>query len=194
MDIFDYISNLNNETEFDHIFDYLKDNHDNFVEAVRRSYADYFFNAGLIADIDENKLLECFVLWKNDLKRIKEFEMSDSYQLDHFKHAAHMVYWLRRALPIISIQSAEQDPTQYEEQEQQLLFKYANQYCAFDFGFKLCAFFESNKHGSEVYFAEMAISYDYKQVASHFLKTKNVSPHALFLIYKAIFFNPVTKS
>ena len=190
MDIFDYISSLNNGSKFDHLFDYLKDNHDNFVEAVRKSYGLYFLNAGLIADIDENKLLECFVLWKNDLKRIKEFEMSDSHELDHFKHAAHMVYWLRRALPVISIQPAEEDLTEVQLQEQQLLFKYANQYCAFDFGFKLCAFFEANRVDSKVYFSEMTLSYDYKQVASHFLKTKNVSPHALFLIYKGVFFNP----
>lgn len=179
MDILDYISDFN-KRGFDHLFDYLKDNPDNFVNAVQLSYGTYFTKAGLIADIDENRLLESYVLWMNDLARIKEFEMSDSYELDHFKHAAHMVYWLRRALPILSIQAAEEDATADEKKEQDILYKYANQYCAFDLGFMLCAFFEAQRPGSGIYYSQMNLDYDYKQVASHFLKTKNVSPHALF--------------
>lgn len=190
MDIFDFISDKNNNGGYGHVFDYLKSDDKKFVDFVQHAYGSYFISAGLIADIDENRLLEAYVFWKNDLERIKKFEMSDSEELDHFKHAAHMIYWLRRAVPVLSVQPAEEGSTPDEILQQDLLYKYRDQYCAFDLGFKLCAFFEANRPKTDKYFSEYNLDYDFKSVASHFLKTKNVSPHALFLIYKGLFFDP----
>lgn len=187
----DHISELHEENSSTHIFEILRRDKDSFADTVGKIYGLYFTEAGLIADIDTTRLYEAFVLWKNDLDRVKTFELPDSDELDHLKQSAHLAYWLRRVSPILSIQYAEENSTEQEIAEQELLFKYGNQYCAYHLGFRICAYFEANRVDSEIYSSDYDLNHDYKVVVSHFLKTKNVSPHALFLIYKSLFFKPL---
>jgi hypothetical protein len=70
-----------------------------------------------------------------------------------------------------------------------LLKGYANEYLAFDFGYQICAYYEiENKEKPSPRAGSLALSPDYYQMISHFMKFKNVSPHAMHLIYKSLFY------
>ena len=68
-----------------------------------------------------------------------------------------------------------------------LLFGYVNEYIAFDIGFQFCRYYETAKKGGSERATNLILSEDYLRTTCHFLKYKNVSPHALFLIYKSLF-------
>jgi len=64
------------------------------------------------------------------------------------------------------------------------LFAYSNEYIAFDYGFRLCKTYEllrTNRHDTG-----FSPNVDYVDTICYFLKFKNVSPHAIFLIFKSL--------
>lgn len=75
------------------------------------------------------------------------------------------------------------DLTKKQSEFRELLFAYANEYLAFDFGYQFCRFYELGKGRAE----SLNLGDDYYRTMCHFLKYKTVSPHALFLIYKSLF-------
>lgn len=191
METSDLIATLHSESGSKNIFEYLKSDKAAFCETVAKCYGQVYIKAGCIIDVDETRLLEAYVLWLNDLDRVKQFEMHGSIELDHFKQAAHLSYWLRRVAPILSVQNAEEGKSKQSEALYKVLVKYGNQYCALDLGFHLCGFFEANRVGSKIYSSDYELDNDFSLAVSHFLKTKNVSPHAMFLIFKSMFYNPI---
>ena len=116
------------------------------------------------------------------------------FRSDHFKQAAHLAYWLRRTAPIVKMNCPDlKGNFGNVDSAREIHFKYGNEYSAFTVGFDLCRFYEANKKGSnpDIYASDYSMNDDYITVMAHFLKTKNVSPHALYLIYKSLFFNPI---
>jgi len=69
----------------------------------------------------------------------------------------------------------------------ELLLGYCNEYIAFDYAFQICKYYELGKVPPSSRAAAVALSREYYQTMCHFLKYKNVSPHALHLIFKSIF-------
>jgi len=69
-----------------------------------------------------------------------------------------------------------------------LLFGYHNEFIAFEFGYQFCLFYEINKPGGSERAERLSLSGDYYRTVCQFLKYKNVSPHALFLIFKNLFY------
>jgi hypothetical protein len=106
-----------------------------------------------------------------------------------------MAFWLRRVSPVveaIDLTSNPQDALGYPLSEDELafrdlLFGYCNEYLAFDLGFQFCRYYEIAKKGNSRRADGLILSEDYLRTTCHFLKYKNVSPHALFLIYKSLF-------
>ena len=68
-----------------------------------------------------------------------------------------------------------------------LLFGYCNEYIAFELGFEFCRYYETAKKGGSQRASSLVLTEDYLRTACHFLKYKQVSPHAIYLIYKSLF-------
>lgn len=139
------------------------------------------------------RVIEIHGAWINDLQRISENEKNLDKGLDHFKHAGHLAYWVRRQAPVFEatdIQLNISDSPGYDLSDNEsalrdLLFAYLNEYLAFDLGFQFCKIHDLGRPGSRA--KELVLNEDYIRTMCHFLKYKNVSPHALFLIYKSLF-------
>lgn len=166
-----------------------------FVAAYPKYVADVLASARLLPKFAIQRLVEAHGAWQNDLHRVEENEPELSEGLDHFKRCGHLVFWLRRMSPMVeaidltrNLGDAEGFPlTDHEREFRELLFGYANEYLAFDFGFQVCKFYERGKADGSARAQSLNPTVEYYRTMCHFLKYKTVSPHAIFLIYKSLF-------
>jgi hypothetical protein len=104
--------------------------------------------------------------------------------LDHFKQCGHLAFWVRRLSPVVEFSDldfgdSEMPVKPKEKALRDLLKGYVNEYLAFDFGYHLCRYYEArHKEKPSSRASRLALSPDYYQMISHFMKFKNVSPHA----------------
>lgn len=152
--------------------------------------------ARLFPRLSRPRVLEAHGAWTKDLERVGANENKLQDGLDHFKRAGHLAFWLRRMSPIVEFvdettniaDGAEYDLMKHEHEFRDLMAGHANEYMAFDIGFQYCKFYELSV-GSKI--AEgIELSEDYIRTTCHFMKYKQVSPHALFMIYKSLFYQP----
>jgi hypothetical protein len=137
-----------------------------------------------------SSILEAHTQWRGDLERISEFELNDGIP-DHFKQAGHLAYWLRRCKPIYELNENKSYPPAGTKEDvdfttdgQELLLKYANEYLAFSLGYHICLLHTIT---DEKEAKEFRIDKNYLEIVCQFLRNKNVSPHALYLIYRSLF-------
>jgi len=186
-----------------------------FKRFLRTQYSIIYLSGRLRPQIIMNRLDESFELWQKDLVRIRHVEENVG-EPDHLKQAGHLAYWLRRAAPIseaVPALAGDEMPVQTwpivvqtfgsemlaERQKilRDMLLQYGNEYAAFDIGFRICRYFEAKRierspdrsEGAAVPqdIRNMNPSLSYLHDVAHFLKEKNVSPHALYLIYRSLF-------
>lgn len=159
-------------------------------------YAEYvLYQARLLPRLSIPRVIEAHGAWCSDLKRVTDHEPQLGDGLDHFKRCGHLAFWVRRMSPVVeavdttkNLADAEGYAISADEQAfRDLLFGYCNEYLAFDLGFQFCRFYELAKKGGSVRAGQLVLSEDYIKTACHFLKYKQVSPHALFLVYKSLF-------
>ncbi|HEY7245363.1 MAG TPA: hypothetical protein VH678_15950 [Xanthobacteraceae bacterium] len=154
--------------------------------------------ARLFPKLSQPRVIEAHGAWCSDLKRVGDHEPQLGEGLDHFKRCGHLAFWVRRMSPVVeavdltqNIADAEGMALSDDEKAfRELLFGYCNEYLAFDLGFQFCRFYEVAKKGGSPRAESLILSDDYLKTTCHFLKYKNVSPHALFLIYKSLFLVP----
>lgn len=166
-----------------------------FIEIFSEYTKEVFWIVNLWPRLSPMRVLEAHGAWKKDLERVGENERHLEDGLDHFKRAGHLAFWIRRMSPVVEAHDLTgnfSDPKCAELDDNQkalkaLLFGYANEYIAFDFGLAFCKYYELAKHGGSERAANLKLNDDYFKVMCHFLKFKNVSPHAMFLIYKSLF-------
>jgi hypothetical protein len=152
--------------------------------------------ARLFPRLAEPRVIEAHGAWQDDLQRVANREQNLDDGLDHFKQMGHLAFWVRRMSPVVeahditaNIADAPGMPITADEQAfRDLLFAYSNEYLAFDFGYQICLFYERGKAPPSQRAETMLLSREYYNTMCHFLKYKTVSPHALFLIYKSLFF------
>ncbi|WP_141699306.1 hypothetical protein [Candidatus Thiosymbion oneisti] len=159
-------------------------------------HADEIYQSCLLVPVfSRARASDAYTAWENDVRRVAEFDLGGK-PLDHLKQAAHLAYWLRRMGPIIDSRDSSKniqdgagyvDLTKDQETLRELLFKYSTEYLAFDLGYQICAFYEKAKAGASGRNQNFAPTTEYVDTVCHFLKFKNISPHALFLIYKSLF-------
>ncbi|CAK0755644.1 conserved hypothetical protein [Azospirillaceae bacterium] len=155
---------------------------------------DVSFEARLLPVFSEYRISDAHLFWTEDLVRVERAEPDLENGLDHFKQCGHLAYWLRRMSPVIEFSDASgaysegASPLDKERLKfRELLYKYGMEYLAFDWAFQICRFHEKTRPDKSLRADAIQISPDYAQTICHFLKRKNVSPHALFLIYKSLF-------
>ncbi len=150
--------------------------------------------AALFPKLSKPRVYEAHGAWITDLKRVGQHEPNLKGGLDHFKQCGHLAFWLRRMTPVAEMMDldfgdAELPLSSRAQELRTLLNGYNNEYLAFDFPFQICKYYEfRHKQKPSQRAAGLILSPDYYQMACHFMKYKNVSPHALHLIYKSMFY------
>lgn len=165
-----------------------------FCRFIKGYANDALFEARLMPIFSELRLAEVFSAWRDDLNHVVAYEPHLD-ALDHFKRCGHLTYWLRRRTPLIEATDIRglitfeggQILSKDQEDFRDLLFAYGNEYLAFDVGYQFCKFYE--QHLGSPRAEHLVLSSDYIQTVCHFLKFKNVSPHAMFLIFKSMFYS-----
>ena len=150
--------------------------------------------------LSERRLGEAYDFWQDDCARtLRSGIDGGSVELDHFKHASFIAFWLRRMIPINETYR-DPDPEAHSSKEEQNFFlRYGNEICALLIGFQICLYYEmasiSEESGDVV--APMAdweemlrktrfpphIIRDFAMVLKH----KNMSPHSLYLMFRSLF-------
>lgn len=182
-----------------HVFDYLK-NGQTLADGSVISGRDWFKNA--IADacneiastyacevnLASRRLEEAQDLWVDDVKRMR---IDGDGTPDHFKQAGFLCFWLRRRIILAVNHPAPQ--TDNPSERQSFFIRHGNEVCAFLIAFKLCAFYQApGQSGVDRVKFLQSIRPDpnFLHDVAVLLFHKNVSPHALYLILRALF-NPI---
>ena len=131
------------------------------------------------------RLKEAHHLWLAEIGKIRT---ENGGEPDHFKRAGFLAYWLRRRV-VISVPH-ERDRDGGERQKEFL--RYSNEFCSFIVGYWLCLFFEAERRTGTARKEELqkiVLDRGYLFDSAVLLHHKNVSPHAMYLIYKSLFYN-----
>lgn len=136
------------------------------------------------------RTLDAFDAWRRDAEAwLGEMNRHQGTTgLDHFKHAGILAFWLRRRLVIERIQfldpqmeSGVRDPSPTQER----FVEFANELSSFFLGFHFCLRYEFDERRWDLETGHL--DDDYVATIATLLKRKNVSPHAMYLIYKSLF-------
>jgi hypothetical protein len=179
-----------------HVFDYLKYGQRIspgnevpaktwFREVISDAFNQIAGGYGCEVNLSGRRLDEARELWIADVERAK---IENSIDADHFKQAGFLSYWLRRRVVVAinhEIEGADAGTLQRD------FLKYGNEICSFLTCFRLALFFEIERlHGTVrleqlngIHLAPALV----KDVAV-LLHHKNVSPHAMYLVYRALFY------
>jgi hypothetical protein len=144
--------------------------------------------------LSEDRLEDTFSLWRRDVDRVQRREY-DEGELDQYKLAGYLCYWLRRMSPIVSINESSaigllSGGTSVMEElfvEQEFLYKYANEFMAFDVGLLMCRNVQIWRElGPNDKRAYVVAKRPFLDNICEVLKTRNMSPHAMYMVYHAL--------
>jgi hypothetical protein len=144
----------------------------------------------LFPRLSKRRLFDAHFAWRDDLSRVQDREPNLDHGLDHFKQCGHLSYWLRRTGPVVEyddlIAQRECGEVIYDDERRarELILSYGSEFIAFDFGFRLCYYSESERTDRKESMRELNLPKHYILDICHMLKFKNFSPHCLFLICK----------
>lgn len=180
----DYITNLLEKEYF------LKEVEENFYSKAE--------DMGVLVSFHKGRALDVLLQVNHDLRRIEDRESKVSLP-DHIKVAALTMYWLRRISPVSRFTiNTEIHGISESTPSVEFMMKYGREYLAFDFGYKLAHHYECNIEDRSLPENSFSLNSSFDDVPKndlvemvvHVLKLKNVSPHALILLLKAIFLRP----
>ena len=149
-----------------------------FRDIIEREYS-YEANMGgldvklsvkILHDAHQNYLKDIALLGKN-LKTLP----------DYFKHAGCLAYWLHYYQPIREWSGGDivLSSKSRKQKAREFLLDYGHDYLAFCLGFKICSFFE--KYGCD-------IDINYIESICYVIKNKSISPHAMMMVYRSLFY------
>lgn len=154
-----------------------------FSERVKDRYAWTLSRAGIVPVFSDKRLSDAWHAYCWDRDRLVHSMPSES-EPDHFKLSGHLAYWLRRFSPVIKYEEVAESSGQVSEEIRELIFEYGAEYLAFDLGYAIC------HHFAAPFPREPDWRTENTRKVCYFMKFKSVSPHALGLIYDAIFVLP----
>jgi hypothetical protein len=139
-----------------------------------------------ISDIEAENVRQS---WMRDLRVLN---IDGGGQPDHFKHAGILAYWLRRRAPIRNFERLTEYDTDVGKYRQATLVGMPSELTAFIIGYDLCRFAEaraviSEKRSVYDFLKANTIDFDFAHDVCVLMKSKHVSPHALMMIYRALF-------
>lgn len=154
-----------------------------FLEAVRREYVYEAGLAGLRPKFSRSVIHDAFQCYKADIERLVS-NMKTSP--DHFKRSGCLAYWLRRHNPVYDWEEENDVLPREQEMFKKRIIDYGHVHMAFMLGYKACLKFAgpnipASKSPSE-------LDADYIETVSYLMKYKSISPHAMGMIYRSLFF------
>lgn len=157
---------------------------DFFVNFVNYNYNVFARPYSCLVKVHVRRTVEALDIFLDDSARaLKKLHMST--ELDEFKTAGFLAYWLRRRCVVDAIELAGPRDSAVSPTNLQMEFiKYGNEICAFNTGFHFCLRFQAK---SEADARKIRVDYAFIRETAAFMSTKNVSPHSLYLIYRALF-------
>lgn len=197
----------------DWLFQKFKNDEDLFKKYIAAGYLRIAAEHYCSINLSHDALGEAWVYWLSDLERVLVHDTdTETAELDHFKHAAFLTFWLRRLKPLRFIffdqlQSELEDERPICERRQHWFASYGNEICSVRIGLILAYSYEIRRmealiseNDDEVNASAIAMRrrlIEYRGIDPYFeadfvttLKHKNNSPHSVNLIFKSIFRNP----
>lgn len=124
-----------------------------------------------------------------DVERMQNVSMPEGKEPDHFKRCGCLAYWLRRSSPVIDLGARDgvYIVTDNPMKEWRILFqKYGRAFLAFALGYHICLYYELEAGGKP---PSRGPDWDYLENVCYVMKCKNISPHAMGMVYKSFFYN-----
>lgn len=152
---------------------------------VKQHFGDFCKEAHFKPVFSDSLMHEAWRAFRWDTERL---EGNMPSKPDHFKIGGFAAYWLRRNSPVIALGK---DNTVIKHDkvvmgQQKLLAKYGRAFLPFHLGYRICHNFESNRaDGGGL---SLRLDADYIESMCYVMKYKNVSPHAMGMIYRSLFF------
>jgi hypothetical protein len=171
-----------------------------FIEAAHYNYNEIAALYHCKCDMSARRLGEAYDYWQEDIARtLKNGIESPSETLDHFKHASFIAFWLRRMIPVNDLWNLGPVPVDRRAANENFM-RFGNEICALFIGFQLCLFYEdarieaiiasdnslcNRRFGKEL--VKTVFPPHLMTEFSMILKHKNMSPYAIYLLYKSLF-------
>ncbi len=155
---------------------------DEFIKFVRRQYFFIARKGGLEPFISDPRLSDAWQAFRFDRRHYRNSLQTDSSP-DHFKLSGMLAYWLRRTAPVYDFKSIVVPDA--NKHLRGLLQKQGSECLAFELGLSICEFFV--RDGGDGVKMVPDISADYWETVTYFMKFKNLSPHAMGIIYRSLF-------
>src|SRR5262245_6904423 len=76
-----------------------------FIRFVKSQYMYSCEYAGLIPLMSDASLLDAHHQWRDDMDRIRKYELNDNSDPDHFTQAGGLTYWLRRGHAVYDLKN-----------------------------------------------------------------------------------------
>lgn len=176
-----------------------------FVDRMARAYQILTIRHGADLSVAAVRLEEAHGYWQEDVRRTLSRGIADSDGLDHFKHAAFISFWLRRTNPIVELYIPDgwlESRGEVERLRRENFALFANEICSLGVGFSICLMYESNvfmksQESSVVsingrmsrldYIRRVRFPQSLVREFSKIIKHKNMSPYAMYMMYKSLF-------
>lgn len=149
------------------------------------------FGCGII--LNPNKVKAAHKCWVADItgQRISGGGVPDQY-----KHSGLLAYWLRRKQIVESCEPTITYDADYSKNHQNEFLKAPSEMLSFILCFNLAAYYtypryKTPTYSLEAFMRDSRATDQYLYDAAHYLENKHVSPHSLYLIYRAFFETPL---
>jgi hypothetical protein len=156
-----------------------------FREAIFRTFSDVAAKRQCTIQLSKRRIREARELWLNEIQNMK---IAGGGEPDHFKQAGFLAYWLRRRV-VISV--VHEDTAFVGNPAQLQFFQRPSEICAFLLGFRICLYFAAGRKATaerEEYLSSIELDNAFISEASVLLFEKQLSPHAMYLIYRSMFY------
>jgi len=155
-----------------------------FLRTVTELFVNVARAHGCDVTLSEQRLLEARNLWLDDINRART---EGGNGIDHYKQAGFLVYWLRRRMVVNRIDDRAESGLNGARRE---FSRFGNEKASFVFGFRLCLGFATRhlpKSQRLDVIEHIDLTPEFRRDTAILLHHKQVSPHALYLIYRALF-------
>lgn len=172
-----------------------------FIDCMASNFSFLARRWGCRVALSKRRLGEAHDFWLEDVNRTLKTGIEEgTKELDHFKHASFIAFWLRRMIPINSTYKMDANKAgDTVASDTKRFLQYGNELCALLIGFQLCLFYECSKVAESkgtviplirdrlTYLKSIQFPDNLKNDFAMVLKHKNISPHSLYLLYKSLF-------
>lgn len=166
------------------IFNQLAENEDDFASAVRKHGVWLFRQGGCEPILGKSRLHDAWDAFRHD-KEDAQSRPPEKGWPNHFQQAGILAYWLCRFAPVYDSRDLSMPPG--SETLAELIKNYPSDLLAFSMGLAICHFFESHQNAPSVVPKVEENQYDYYKAICYVMKFKNLSPHAMGMIYRSLF-------